>query len=257
MGDSIVVYDRSLGRLSVLSRTGKYVRGFTVLPTAYSVLALGGTSAIVAGRFAGTSTDLVRRKLPLHLLQGESVVRSFGEVVSRVDPREPFQYDRLLLSSPQGFISVSRANHLIIEVWDRGGSLQRRFVYEPSWFPVQTSLAPTGPSAPPPPIVYDGWVDENQLLWLIVGKAGQRWREAFDSALSRGEGGQSIHRLIHPELLYQGVAVVVDLQRRELVVARPLPFLPRFALGGSVVADFAAIGTSVGAIRLHKLTLRQ
>ena len=233
--DSIAVYDQALARVSIIDRNGKVGRSFRGPAGAVSFVSLGGTSGIAVGRFGRNASGGAMGALPMHAIKQDSVVRSFGELQRDIDPRDPFQFDRVLVPFRGGVVAVSRANQLVVEHWTREGKLVSRYVREPAWFPVAKRFVVGSTEEPPSPLVQDAWIDRDERLWLLITRAAPTWKDAFSAEPMRTEGGGARRRITRPELYYEGVVEVIDLRRGELVVSEKVPFQPSYAIGRGLI----------------------
>lgn len=257
--DSIVVYDGQLGRLSVFARKGKYARSQRVLPGLSDISLLPDQHVLAAGRAQSRpGTGVYRGSIfPLHLLAGDSVVRSFGETMRRIDPRNPFQFDRFLVTWANRVVSVQRANRFSVEIWDpRMGKLDARLVREPTWFLPYESLALAEPSRPPSPTITGAWLGGDGMLWVAGNRARPQWKQAYGKPRASREGGPAFPRIEKMDLLVEGFVEVFDLQARTLRYSGALPFPVMFVLGRGMVGSAHNDAEGVATVSLHSLTLR-
>lgn len=243
--DTIAIYDRSLARLSFFTLSGDFIRSTRTPVGAASYLWLdwiGDGLGVAVGRFqAGTDRGLAGA-LPFHIVKGDSIIRSFGPVIRKLDPRNPFQFERMILSTGQGLVALQHANEYQLQLYSYAGDVVATIDREVDWFPRTDRFIVGSMDEPPSPIIYDAWVDGRRRLWVLVSQAAKTWRQAFAKKPQRAEGGREVYPIEHEGLYYEGVVEVFDLDSRKLLVSQPLPFPGKYALGRGIVAaqDFKA-----------------
>jgi hypothetical protein len=257
--DSILVYDERLGRISVFESTGPFVRSFRVSPHLKTVLPLGGTSVIASARIS--TLDPKRRDhiavFALHSFSGDSLTGSFGEVIKRIDPRNPYQFVRILVPYHGGLMAIRKSTHYVIEHWDKAGrTLISRLVREPRWFPESEIFSLPNPDSPASSFVVGAWIDSQDRLWVISNRAGQHWKEAFGPMVASPEGkGRLMRSVLHPELLTEGMVEVIDVQRQSLVFSSALPFSVHYVPGGGLVGAARRNEDGAVVVTLYHLDL--
>jgi hypothetical protein len=255
--DSILIYDRQLGRVSVLDSSGVFRRAFRVPAGIHDLLPLGGTRAIGDGIVAGgAKIESGSVLLPLHYFRGDSLQRSFGDAVRRVDPREPYQMERRFVQRGAEVVALHRAYQYVIELWDTAGRLTRRFVRAPDWFLPFERYVVGDPKVPPSPLVVGGWMEGPDRLWVVTARKAATWSKAFAGAPSRAEGGQEVWHMDHPELYYESVAELFDLRRGTLIASTSLPFEVRYILGDGLVGERIVDPDKGQYVRLYQLALK-
>jgi hypothetical protein len=234
-GDTVAIYDQGLARVSFFRRDGTFLGSTRVPAGASSYLWLGAERGIVVGRFRGPNVADVQAALPYHLVQRDSVLRSFGPLIRRLDPRNPFQFDRMVFAASWGVVAVPHANEYRVELYSAVGDPVGSIVRRAEWFPTSDDYVVGRREQPPSSLIYDGWIDQQNRLWLLVARAAPTWQRAFASTPRRVEG-HDVYRIERPDLYYEEVVEVIDLTSRQLIASAPLPFVARYALGGGLVA---------------------
>ena len=254
--DSVFIYDRQLGRVSVLDSSGVFRRAFRVPSGVHNLLPLGGTRAIGDGIIAGgAKIDAGSVLLPMHYFRGDSLQRSFGDAIRRVDPREPYQLERRFVQRGADVVVLHRSYQYVIEVWNAGGQLKRQLTRAPEWFHPFDRYLVGDPKVPPSPIVVGGWMEGPDRLWVITARAAATWSKAFARAPTRAEGGQEVWHMDHPELYYESVAELFDLKQGTLIASDVLPFEVRYILGDGIVGERIVDPDKGQYVRLYRLAL--
>lgn len=234
--DSVSIYDRALGRVEVFSLAGEYARTLRTPPGASSYIHWGGERGIAVGRYADRDGAGPRAGLPYHLVIGDSIVKSFGPLIRKIDPRNPFFFDRIVLRWGQFIIGLERANNYAVELYDFEGRPIGQLTRSAGWFPRTDKFIVGEPEIPPSPLIQDAWVEPNGLLFVLISRPGRQWKMAFSKTPVPTEGGQLFYRVERPDLYYEGVVEVFDLTSRTLLVSQVVPFVPSYALGHGLVA---------------------
>jgi hypothetical protein len=105
-------------------------------------------------------------------------------------------------------------------------------------------------------MIFDAWIDESKRLWVLAVRAGNRWKDAFSGERVVGEGGLPVYPMTRPELYYDGMVVVIDLERGELVKAQRLPFVASYALGRNLIGVKRERPSGLGYLELFSVRLR-
>jgi hypothetical protein len=257
-GDSISIYDRQLARVSLFTLDGTFHRSFRVPAGVNTLLPIGGTQAVVVGRLAAPDVHLADKLsvFPVHLVRGDSVQKSFGEIVRKIDPREGFQMDRILVPYQGSILILNRSYHYTIDRWGPTGLFIGRLVREPQWFPPFEHYGSVNPVTPPSPIIFASWVDNHDQLWVIGGRAAPTWKKAIADQPSAGEGGSQAFRILRPDLYLEGFVEVIDLRLQTLVATATLPIEAHYALGKGVVGVVKDDATAGKYLELYRLRLK-
>ncbi len=254
-GDTVAIYDKSLARVSFFQRDGTFLTSTRVPAGASSYLWLGAERGIVVGRFRGPNVADVQAALPYHLVQRDSVLRSFGPLIRRLDPRNPFQFDRMVFAASWGVVAVPHANEYRVELYSAAGDPVGSIVRRAKWFPASDDYVVGRRDQPPSSLIYDGWIDKHNRLWLLIARAAPTWQRAFASTPRRVEG-HDVYRIERPDLYYEEVVEVIDLTSRQLIASTPLPFVARYALGRGLVAAPDLEADDGVSLVYYRLTLR-
>ncbi|MBK7595851.1 MAG: hypothetical protein IPJ11_11545 [Gemmatimonadetes bacterium] len=256
-GDSIVIWDQELARLTLLTKGGRFVRSERVIAGVPIFVPTSGTGGFALGRLVKPAPGTKTPPLPVHRVRLDSVLSSFGSANATKDPGDPFRFDRIVLPYKGGAIVIPRVYQLAAEIYDRRDQLTMRVERVAKWFFPYESYVAGIPDTPPTPIVYDAWVDDQDLLWLLIQRAAPTWAQAFSKEATAGEGGRKVRRLDNPGLYLEGVIEVIDLKKRQLLVSQPVPQQVAYALGRSMIASKQETADGDRFLVLHRATLRR
>jgi hypothetical protein len=256
-GDSIVIWDQELARLTLLTKGGRFVRSERVIAGVPIFVPTSGTGGFALGRLVKPAPGTKTPPLPVHRVRLDSVLSSFGRANATKDPGDPFRFDRIVLPYNGGAIVIPRVYQFAAEIYDRRDQLTMRFERVAKWFFPYESYVAGIPDTPPTPIVYDAWVDDQDILWLLIQRAAPTWAQAFSKEATAGEGGRKVRRLENPGLYLEGVIEVIDLKKRQLLVSQPVPQQVAYALGRSMIASKQETADGDRFLVLHRATLRR
>lgn len=257
-GDSLYIYDKLLGRVSIFSLSGAFSRAFRVAPNMLTILMLGPTTVIGSGRYSAEDPAVRARNsvFALHFFRGDSLQKSFGEVIKEIDPRNGNQFQRELIPFKGGFLVVPRSGHYAIDTWNAdGSSLIGRMVREPTWFPRSNKFSTGSIDEPSTPYISGAWIDASDRLWVISNRALPTWKSAYASTPVIIEG-IARRPVTNRELLAQSVVEVFDLGKRTLIYSGPLPFEGPYILGRGMVGVLRETAKNNRTVDLFQLTLK-
>jgi hypothetical protein len=212
-GDTLVVYDEGLGRLTVLDS------GYRVVSTASSprdingVVRLGNSMVAVAASIR----DKDRIGMPYHLFDAVGgYVRSFGDDREPQAANEPTRNVRWLTHAADGgFWSVRWTHRFQVEHWT--SDLRRTIVWEPQapWFAPYSRVERPTPARSPQGSAYAAWEAVPGQLW-VTGQAPQpRW--VLGLGEPRQVEGQLSYRIVDRQKVWRGVIEVYDVRSARLM----------------------------------------
>ncbi len=255
-GDTVYVEDFVTARVTVLDARDKLVRTFRVPAGTKQFLPLGSSRAIVTAMLYGSNGGDERiAALPLHLVRGDSIVRSFGVPIRSFDARTAHSpADRILVPYQGSVVAIPFTYQYAIEIWDTTGTLKGRMAREPLWF---KPFEQPGKSFtdPPDPRVSGAWIEGGHFLWVVVKHAAPHWRDAVSKTMVPGEGGRLTYSLDDANKLFMSTVDVFDLRDYTLVASTDFPFEIRYALGGGIVGQMVWDGVQGGNVILHRAAL--
>ena len=201
-GDSLLVYDRAQGRISVFGRDRTYARTIAGVPQLYRWVELSDGS-LVANRTDYRLEPMVR------LDRNGAVLASFGELYSGNDESAYLRPVRYLAASSSGGVwSAQLAFDYRIEKWSTTGELLQAIHLDQPWFPSYERAQNAAPEVPPQSTVQGIWEDPTGLLWIVGVTADPDYREGLGP--SRRVEGHQVYEIIDPTLVYDAVIDVID-----------------------------------------------
>jgi hypothetical protein len=177
-GDSVFVFDYRTVRYSILAPGSyRYVRGAAVTVARPSAAVLNGPGGLLWVAAAVARAQQVG--YPLHLFrQNGAWVRSVGTERPLLRWNAHLVFNRQLSLGPGGTVwTISKHGPLTIETFDARGTLLRRAVYRPPWFPEQTVQQQLGdpPISERPPF----WVGNDREVWIASLVPARDWQQGI------------------------------------------------------------------------------
>lgn len=218
-GDSLVVFDPANARLTLLTRSGDYLRSFPISMRPLRVKPAGtGRFLVSAHRYAASAlADVVD-------LAREEIV-PFGPAITPVEGR-PSMGQRIIAAG-SGRFWAARPDRYEVEARDSGGRLLHTIDREVEWFPDRdVEGAVDFREVLPNPWVQDLHVDEEGRLWTMVRTADPAYRPS----------GESLSDL-ESDRVYDTIVEVFE-PSGELLSSRRFPWYGLgFASDGSLVSQ--------------------
>ncbi len=170
-----------------------------------------------------SSADMIG--LPLHIIRGEEIVRSFG-LSDATGPLDAFRSLRLVAARPDGVIAAAKRFDYSVEIWDTRGNRLVEFQHETDLNEVEVKQAPYNLTDHPKPheVMAVRFVDDR--LWILFRMMRDDWKRQYE--LRRLPGGQTgIRRRPDSWLdsIYQSRIDVLDMQSGTVVARVDLPGL--------------------------------
>lgn len=218
LGDTLVVFDGQLRRMSFFTSSGQYMRSAPIPARSYAAVRLKGDRFVMNGRVA----DAGRIGLPYHLFDrvGNSL-GSRGVDTLRIDPRNNTA-DILTLwpSSDGGWFGLPMHHVYAIERWSAGGTHVQTFRRRPSWFLPSSDAWNKSDKRPPMPRGVGLW-QSGDRLWVVLQIGAERWAEGLGRPL-RMEG-QELWPTADAQKLYRTVIEQIDMRTGRLISSSQLP----------------------------------
>ena len=171
-----------------------------------------------------TSAEMIR--LPLHLIRGEEVVRSFG-MSDATGPHDAMRSLRILAARSDGVIAAAQRFAYTVEVWDSRGSRLVEFHHEVSLNEVEVKQVPYNlTDHPMPHEVMAVRFDDADRLWVLFRMVRDGWERHYEPREFPG-GLVGVRRRPDSTLdsIYESRLDVIDLQSGTVVVRAQLPGL--------------------------------
>jgi len=231
-GDSVMVLDRRLARLTVLAPSYDVVRTAPIPAQAYAAVALANGDLVVNANVR--TAELAG--LPLHRFDAAgNHLKSFGAENPVVRPRYPYDHLRYLAPARAGGVwSVHHLHRYVIESLSGDGVFELRIERVADWFrPYETYWLPS-PTTPPATRIMGLWEDDAGLLWVIGHVAGRDWSKGL--APGRLLEGQMSYPVVNDQIVYDGFLDVIDPRAGSVVATKRLPGTLDLVVAPGVVA---------------------
>lgn len=184
--DSLAVFDRSLGRVSVFSPTLEFVRSFQINGRVYGGVHLADGTVILNANIATRE----QAGLPLHTvsLADGHIVKSFGAIGSSTfNARSPGGSMWRPTTTDGQHVWIGRRTRYTLESWGASGALRTVLERRVSWFEPYAGQEPLDRSRPPRPFVQAIHIDDRNHLWVIARVGAPDWDEHLQDIPSLGQ----------------------------------------------------------------------
>jgi hypothetical protein len=210
-GDTVHLFDGNNLTHSVFSPALQFVRStaLEIMPQIHAV-PLGGDRVVLGVALRSPS----RVGLPLHLVEGGRVVRSFGSVRGAYRPDIPYIDSRTIAPADQRSVWAAQPNRYVIEQWSTEGQKLRELRRSVGWFPPVLTNWLVSPSKPPPTLLQQVWQDRAGRLWVSIMVPDRNWR----SQVRRG--GPHGYTVADNTRYYDTIIEVIDPRRGVLLASR-------------------------------------
>lgn len=233
-GDSILIFDAALVRLSVLAGGGRFARSIPLAtPSVESLVALDNGDLVVNAFL----TSRAAVGYPLHLLSAAGEVRrSFGSDDPVVVPDGTKPRVRLLATDGRRLWTAPLMGRYLIEEWDpTSGRRVRALHRRASFYPESAGYQAPSPDRAPQSAI-TGLVYENGLLWALVAVADPEWRRGLSPQPAPGETGIPTYAVTNKNLVFDTVVEAFDARSGRLMASRRYPDHMSAMLSGSRLA---------------------
>lgn len=215
-GDTVHVFDGDNLRTSVFSPALRLARTTRLeIPPQTEAAALGGDRVVLGVPLRSPS----RAGLPLHLLDGGRVVRSFGSTSGAFRPDIPYFDERAIAPAGPGRVWVVHKNRYQVELWSTDGRKLRELRRSVAWFPPHVAERPVSPDRPPPTTIQQVAVDGAGRLWIKILVPDRDWRRAVRA------GGPHGYTVRDRAGYYDTLIEVIDPRRGRVLASRRFPEL--------------------------------
>lgn len=226
--DTIGVFDRQLGRLTLVHSSGRIGPTRPFPRGTVSAAALPMRAAVVSAAFRTPSSI----GLPLHIVDSVGVVqRSIGLADQRYSDEFRTMRSFLLGRRRAGFVSVRRAGAYEWTIWNSAGRPMSNWSRTASWYrPYEQLVSPT-PDAPPQPYTSAAVAEGDSLLWIAVAVPGPQWSKALGAPID--QEGQRVFPIQDMSGYYSTRVELIQLRDGRVVGSVLVPgFHPFFAAPG-------------------------
>jgi len=231
-GDTLLVYDEIIGRLSVFDAEYRFVRSSPAPRGLSSVDRLTDGSIMVSAAVY----DAERAgKLYHRFHQSGNLLSSFGDSRQVLSPVVPYNHVRFIgASHGGGFWSIGWMYRYRLELWHRNGTLARVLEPDSEWFlPYDRIYQPT-PTRPPASIAFGVAEDNFGRVWVLGAAAASRFARGLGAP--RQVEGTTIYPIEDLATVWDGVIDVFDPSSGRLIATRRIDDPYHFFLSSSIVA---------------------
>jgi len=197
--DSLFVWDRGTGRISVFGPDLEYTRTYPVEGYA------GGTAVrLGSGDWLHGSSRMSGFPFLLYGSNGE-LIRAWGDSADYIEPANgmPMRHSWIAGKAPEGGAWLVKTSFRAVAVGiDSLGDEVTHLDIDPDWYQSYDRPVPVSPDSPPQTRLF-GIHEDGAGLWIIGGAVDPEWRSALGDSY-RAEG-QTLYRIDDPVRLADGV----------------------------------------------------
>ncbi len=192
-GDSLLVHDRSLNRMNVLSPDGRFARSISFMPGTDDFVPLPDGSFFVAARIGSRESS----GHPFHLVGADGRwQKSFGgsdREVRPITPQDQYRLFRWVAPASDGSILAVRPGGYVLERWSPDGKLIMERDVAPDWFTPKYEQRSERPlEQAPPPYITSIQEGADGRIWVLVMRADEQWRSGIRPVTSSPAGYEVI-----------------------------------------------------------------
>jgi hypothetical protein len=253
-GDSLFVFDYRTVSFSILAPGSyRYVRGAPVTVARPSAAILNGAGGLLWVAAAIGRAQQVG--YPLHLFkQDGDWVRSVGSSRPALRWNAHLLFSRRLSLGPQSTVwAISTYGPLAIETFDARGTLLRRAVYRPPWFPEQLKQQQLGD----PPIVERPpfWVGNEREVWIASLVPAKDWQKGITKRDDpvHGAGTPMVGDVTK---LFDTIVEVFDIQNHRVLFRTQMDEVVVHALPGGLFVVYREDGDGTPQVTVERWALR-
>ena len=249
--DSLVIYEQD--RLQVLAPTGEFVRSQRLpLPMVHRALPLTAALHVVnIGAFTPGTLGV-----PIHLLDGEEVEKSFGADPSApTDPVTPYLMVRALSRAPGGRFWTAPLTRYRVDEWDREGQPTRSWSIRAPWFAPWDELIPVSRSQAPSPRLVSIAPTAGGRMLLLLAVPHDQWREYLGKPV-QGSSGESYPEADFTRIFRPHLAVLDPSGGFLLTTSEELPS-GSLLMPGGLVAGYREDQLGIPSIEIWQIRVQQ
>jgi hypothetical protein len=193
---------------------------------------------------------------PLHVIEGDSVLFSFGADSTNAMAQNPFTSVRVIATDNEGRIYSAKRFDYRVVVWTSGGKRISGFSGpqlnedEVRWAPYNMDDNPV------PNEIRDLQVDDAGLLWVLSWHVIPEWREYHERVVfPNGMPGIKLKEGYDIDSVYVSRIDVIDLHRGELVTQLNKPGLLIGFAGQSLLVQRVTLPSGIPQLAIWNVTL--
>jgi hypothetical protein len=210
VGDSVLLFDQELRRMSVVDREFRTIRSVRLQGQVFSGVALDWPRVAINGVVSSTPGQ----GHPFHILniQTGEVEHSFGG--SPHSTPSPQDLDSMLgwiaTDAATGDIWSAMRTQFRIQRWDKRGRHIKTFTGLDSWFPPEGRGRQGSPSRKPDGVVNALIVGPDGILHVVLQAPARNWRSAWPKGSTSSAGHPSPGQGPDRALLYDSYIAALD-----------------------------------------------
>lgn len=213
-GDTLHVFDDRIGRHSVFSPIGQFVRSSRFSGSVRDL-------AFLADQRLGLSARVTTRAAlgyPLHILASSGeIALSFGSEDGGFLPEMFYSFQRFVTPDPSGGMWVSHHLQYVLEHWNGEGELLGQVTREADWFPPQSMQVNTTPDQPMHPAIEEIHLDRMGRLWVLIRVNPEGYERGLGDPIGTMYG--VVYSIRDLDELFATRIEVLDLDSGELITA--------------------------------------
>ena len=202
--DSLFVWDRGTGRMSVFGPDLEFVR-------TYPVEGFAGGTAVRLGSGDWLHGSSLMSGFPFLLYDSNGqLTKAWGDTADYIEPANgmPMRLSWIAGSAPEGGAWLVKTSFRAVAVAvDSLGAEVARLDLDPDWYESYDRPVPVSPDSPPQTRLV-GIHEDDAGLWIIGGAVDPDWRSALGDSYSAE--GQTLYRIEDPMSLTDGVIELRD-----------------------------------------------
>jgi hypothetical protein len=234
-GDSLLLFDSGLRRVSLFDPQWKYVRSWASAGApVWSAYRLSYGRTLVNGHIATAQSV----GLPLWTQDdGGSRFAIWGEQDGEYRPWDPYTVRRRLSASASGVWS-SHTREYVLNLYATNGTKRLTLTRAASWFVAPDPAIPVelqvSPSKPPSSVVLDVSEDTDGLVWVLVARHKETWPSGLGPETRIPSG--TYYPIVDMDKARESLVEVIDPVRGELLATLARPIAARWLRGRYLIA---------------------
>lgn len=251
-GDTLLVYDEVVGRLSVFDAEYRFVRSSPAPRGLSSVDRLPDGSIMVSAAVydAERAGKLYHRFHP-----NGNLLSSFGDSKQVLSPIVPYNHVRFIgASHGGGFWSIGWMYRYRLELWHRNGTLARILEPDSEWFLPYDRIYQPSPTRPPASIAFGVAEDNFGRVWVIGAAASSRFARGLGTP--RQVEGTTVYPIEDLATVWDGIIDVFDPSSGRLIATRRIVEPYHFFLSSNIVAGVRHDEKGRSFVQIASLHLR-
>lgn len=256
-GDTLLVYDRAMSRLTLFDGNRRFLRVFPTQDDVFEGFTLPSGELVFSGWFRtprGIGFPFRREALG-----AADRARYFGTPSERIELHDRVQSDRRFFASRRnGTYWVSRVAEYVLEEVDTSGRPLRQIRGGAGWFNA-ARMKPgfqVTPSQPPASLLVSGFEDHHGRLWTTSQVGLATWRQSLGPP-RRSPSGQIWYGVVDRTKHSENVIEVLDLSRGVVLARRQVPGHPMHQMWDGTIVSYAPDDRHTPIVKVWRARLVQ